>query len=139
MLLDNLGEPGPSRKARPDLNLTEIDRYISFLQHSAIEKSTLKIYKTGARDYISFCITHQLSLEPTPETLSCYIAYSSLSIASASKYLSGARHFLVDMYPDFDHNRNHPLVLSTIRGSKKTHANPVVRKLPLRLSHNFLL
>ena len=46
-----------------------------------------------------------------------------------------AWHFLIDLYPDFDHNRNHPLVLSTIRGSKKVQADPVVHKLPLRLSH----
>lgn len=135
MLLDTLGEPSPTRKARPHLNLKEIDNYASFLQRSAIEKSTFKCYQTGARDYISFCLNHNLSLDPTPETLSRYIAYSSLSIASAAKYLSGARHFLIDLYPDFDHNRNHPLVLSTIRGSKKVRADPVVRKLPLRLSH----
>lgn len=134
-LLDTLGEPGPNRKARPHLNLKEIDNYASFLQRSAIEKSTFKCYQTGACDYISFCLNHHLSLEPAPKTLSRYSAYSSLTIASAAKYLSRAQHFLIDLYPDFDHNRNHPLVLSTIRGSKKVQADPVVHKLPLRLSH----
>lgn len=131
-LLDTLGEPGPNWKARPHLNLKEIDNYASFLQRSAIEKSTFKCYQTGACDYISFCLNHHLSLEPAPKTLSRYSAYSSLTIASAAKYLSRAQHFLIDLYPDFDHNRNHPLILSTIRGSKKVWVDPVVHKLPLR-------
>ena len=132
---DALGEPTSSRRARPCLNLEEIDRYASFLQRSAIEKSTTKCYLTGARDYAAFCSDHNLSLDPTPLTLSRYIAFSSHSIASAPKYLTGARHFLKDLYPNFDQNHNHPLVLSTIHGSRKVHADPVVRKLPLRLSH----
>lgn len=134
-LLDLLGEPSVRRRARPDINLKQIDRYASFLQSSAIEKSTTKVYKTGARDYIAFCTSHGLSLQPTPLTLSRYIAYSSHSIASGSKYLTGASHYLKNLYPSFDDVRSHPLVLATIRGSKKTRADPVIRKLPLRLSH----
>ena len=105
MLLDDLGEPGLRKRVRPHFSLEEIDRYASFLQHSAIEKSTSKVYKTGAHDYIYFC------------------------------YLTGASHYLKDLYPDFDTVRSHPLVLSTIRGSQKVRADPVIRKLPLRLSH----
>ncbi|RDB28181.1 hypothetical protein Hypma_001296 [Hypsizygus marmoreus] len=75
------------------------------------------------------------SLDPTPQTLSRYIAYTSQFIASGPKYLTGVRHFLRDIYPDFDDNRSHPLVQSTIRGSKKVRADPVTRKLPLRPAH----
>ena len=134
-LLSNMGGSSSKRKARPYSNLQEIDRYASFLQHSAIEKSTTKCYQTGARDYISFCHTHNISLRPTPQTFSRYIAYTSHSIASAPKYLTGARHYLKEFYPEFDEVRNHPLVLSTIRGAKKVRADPVIRKQPLRLSH----
>ena len=134
-LLNNMGGSRSKRKARPYSSLEEIDRYASFLQDSAIEKSTTKCYQTGARDYISFCHNHNLSLRPTPQTLSRYIAFTSNSISSAPKYLTGARHFLKQFYPEFDEVRNHPLVLSTIRGSKKVRADPVTRKLPLRLSH----
>ena len=132
-----MGGPGSRRKARPYTNLKEIDRYATFLQNSAIEKCTTKCYQTGARDYISFCNNHNLSLQPTPLTLSRYITYTSHSIASALKYLTGAQHYLKDIYPKFNNNRNHPLqvVLSTIRGAKKVRADPVKRKLPLRLSH----
>ena len=64
-----------------------------------------------------------------------YIAYSSQFITSRPKYLTGVRHFLNDLYPDFDDNRAHPLVSSTIQGSKKIQADPVERKLPLHLAH----
>jgi hypothetical protein len=67
--------------------------------------------------------------------LSRYIAYSSLFIASGPKYLTGVRHFLLDIYPEFDANRAHALVRTTIRGAKKVRADPVERKLPLRLAH----
>ncbi|KAF8890539.1 hypothetical protein CPB84DRAFT_1683566, partial [Gymnopilus junonius] len=78
---------------------------------------------------------HNLPLDPTPSTLSCYIAYTSQFIASAPKYLSGVCHFLGELYPDFDKNRVHPLVQSTIHGSKKVWANAVHCKLPLHTSH----
>ncbi|KAJ7289670.1 hypothetical protein C8J57DRAFT_953381, partial [Mycena rebaudengoi] len=78
---------------------------------------------------------HQLPLDPTPSTLSRYIAYTSKFIASGPKYLTGARHFLKALYPDFDQNRSSPLVQTTIAGSKKLRADPVKRKLPLRLAH----
>jgi hypothetical protein len=42
---------------------------------------------------------------------------------------------LHEIYPEFDENRAHPLVKSTIRGAKKVQADPVERKLPLCLAH----
>ncbi|KAJ3781926.1 hypothetical protein GGU10DRAFT_232750, partial [Lentinula aff. detonsa] len=92
-------------------------------------------YRTGARDYISFCLSHDLSIEPTPLTLSRYIAHTSQFIASAPKYLTGAQHFLKSIYPDFGSNRNSALVQATINGSRKLRADPVKRKLPIRPSH----
>jgi hypothetical protein len=93
------------------------------------------LYATGARDYINFCIAHSLPLDPTPSTLSRYVAYTSQFIASAPKYLTGVRHFLHDIYPDFDANRADMLVTSTIQGSKKVRADPVHCKLPFRIAH----
>jgi hypothetical protein len=117
------------------MELSDLDNRTHYLQASSIEKSTAKGYATGARDFISFCITHSLPLDPTPQTLSRYIAYTSQFISSGPKYLSGARYFLSDLYPSFDVNRSHPLVQATIAGSKKTRADPVKRKLPLRTAH----
>ncbi|KAJ3742265.1 hypothetical protein EV360DRAFT_25286, partial [Lentinula raphanica] len=78
---------------------------------------------------------HRLPLNPTPLTLARYIAYTSQYISSAPKYLSGAQHFLKDLYPDFASNRGSALVQATINGSRKLRADGVKRKLPLRLAH----
>jgi len=124
-----------SHARRRPMDLRDLDHRTLWLQANSIEKSTVKGYTTGARDYLHFCMVHSLPIDPTPQTLSCYIAYTSRFIASGPKYLTGVRHFLSTTYPNFDTNRSHPLVTSVIRGSKKIRADPVSRKLPLRLHH----
>jgi hypothetical protein len=136
VLLSALGGQSTARRVtRPPMDLADLDKWTLHLQVNSIEHSTTKGYATGARDYVNFCILHGLPLDPTPQTLSRYIAYTSLFIASGPKYLTGVRHFLRDIYPEFDANRAHSLVSSTIRGSKKIRADPVHRKLPLRVAH----
>jgi hypothetical protein len=117
------------------MDLADLDRRTFHLQVTSIELSTAKGYAIGARDYISFCMNYSIPLDPTPQTLSRYIAFTSQFIASGPKYLSGARHFLKDLYPEWDEGRADPLVQATIRGSKKARADPIRRKLPLRPSH----
>ncbi|KAF5369108.1 hypothetical protein D9615_010430 [Tricholomella constricta] len=130
-----LGGLGAPRSARPPVDLADLDKHALHLQVHALEKSTSLGYATGARDYVRFCLSANLPLDPTPLTLSRYVAFSSRHIASGPKYLTGVRHFLRDIYPDFDTNRAHPLVQTTIRGSKKIRADRVKRKLPLRVAH----
>ena len=139
VLLSALGGHGKFTRSsharhRP-MDLRDLDHRTLWLQANSIEKSTVKGYTTGARDYLRFCLAHSLPIDPTPQTLSRYIAYTSRFVASGPKYLTGVRHFLSAMYPNFDANRSHPLVTSVIRGSKKIRADPVSRKLPLRLHH----
>jgi len=136
VLLSILGGQSRHRQTvHPPVSLKSINDRALLLQTNSIEISTVKGYATGAQDYISFCLKFSLPLTPNPQTLACYIAYTLKYIASAPKYLTGARHFLNDIYPEFDTNRAHPLVQSTIRGSKKIHADPIHWKQPLRLSH----
>lgn len=123
------------RAQRSAMSMHEIDTRLDFLRHNAIEKSTGDNYRTGLRDYTMFCLRHNLSLDPTVDTLSRYISYTSAHIASGPKYLTGARHFLAQFYPEFDANRAHVLVRKTIAGSRKLRADPIRRKLPLRTSH----
>ena len=105
------------------------------LQTNAINWSTLKAYATGACDYVKFCTLHALPLNPTPSTLSHYIAYTSQFIASGLKYLTGVHHFLGDVYPEFNANWAHPLVTTTVCGSKNVRADPVQCKLPLHIAY----
>ena len=130
--MNYLGELEPPRSARPTLSIKDLDARVSHLQNHALEKSTVGGYSTGAHDYIRFCILHKILIDPTPETLSHYIAFTSLSIASRPKYLTGARHYLLELFPEFDNNRASHQVQATIRGSKKVRADPVHRKQPIR-------
>ena len=130
------GDDGPVvHHPRPQVSLADLDTRLSFLQINALDRSTIRGYAVGARDYLRFCLRHHLPFDPTPLTLARYIAYTSQFIASGPSYLSGARHYLRDLFPEFDASRTHPLVRTTIRGSKKVRADPIRRKLPLRLSH----
>jgi len=82
VLLSALGKSFSPRKTHPAMNLDDLDQRTIHLQVNAIEKSTVNGYATGARDYITFCLNHNLPLDPTPKTLSRYVAYTSQFIAS---------------------------------------------------------
>lgn len=88
------GHERVAHHACPQMDLSCIDQQVFHLQASAIERSSVNGYATGAHDYINFCVTHSLPLDPTLETQSRYVAYTSQFIASALKYLTGVRHFL---------------------------------------------
>ena len=137
LFLGSLGEQRTVARQASSISLAlgEIDKRIVCLQSLAIESSTRKGYMTGARSYVKFCYQFHLPLDPTPTTLARYIAYTSRSIASGPKYLTGVRHFLRDIYPDFDKSRASAFVQTTIRGSVKLRADPVRRKDPLRIHH----
>ena len=135
VLLNLLGGGIHPHTTHPQMELSELDNRINFLQANSIEKLTAKGYATGARDYISFCISHALPIDPTPQTLSHYIAYTSRFISSGPKYLSGTHHFLSDLYPSFDADQSHPSIQAKITGSKKIRADPIKHKLPLRMAH----
>ena len=130
-----LSHKGGRRRTRPTLSPQQLRDLTIFTQNQAFERSTLKHYATGARDYIDFCHRHRIPLDPTPATLCQYIAYSSLFMASAPKYLTGAQFFLSEFFPDFEKNRKHPAVIRTILGARKVRADPIRRKLPLRIFH----
>ena len=119
------GHSSHMQNACPPMLLDALDDHAQHLQTNAIKISTTKGYATGAQDYINFCLTFSLPLTPTPQNLSHDVTYTSKFIASAPKYLTGARHFLQELYPDFDTNCSHPLVQTTICGSKKVHTDPI--------------
>jgi len=134
--LNVLGGPRTfSKSAHPPMPLSALDKRVYFLQANTTEKSTSGGYTTGAWDYIKFCLSHSIAPDPTPNTLAQYIAFTSKSITSGPKYLTGVCHFLKDLYPDFDTHCSHPLVTVTICSSKKIWGDPVKWKLPLRLCH----
>ena len=127
--------PHAPRHASHPLKMRDLDARVTFLQSRALEPSTLRHYLTGARDYITFCHRHGLPLSPTPQTLARSLAYTSQFVASGPKYLVGARHFLAPLFPAFESSRHSPAVQAVIRGARKVRADPIRRKLPLRIDH----
>lgn len=65
VLLSALGGRRNSSSTRPRMELEALDARTLHLQLHALEKGTVNGYSTGARDYLNFCISHSLSIEPT--------------------------------------------------------------------------
>ena len=75
VLLSALGGHGKRRRAsraRPRMDLNDLDNRTLWLQVNSIEKSTIKGYTTGGHDYLNFCLTHSLPIDPTPKMLARY-------------------------------------------------------------------
>ncbi|KAF7371914.1 DNA RNA polymerase [Mycena venus] len=125
MLLSALGGPSAPRKARPWMDLADLDQRARHLQATLL-----------AQEIISRSVDPTISLltllpKHFPATL-LIRRNSSHPVPNTSQ---GARHFLKDLYPEWDEVRGDPVVQATIRGSRKARADPVHRKLPLRPSH----
>jgi hypothetical protein len=75
-----------SRHSRPPVSLSDLDARLAILQANALDCSTLHGYAVGARDYLRFCLQHNLPIDPTPNTLARYITYTSQFIASGPHY-----------------------------------------------------
>ncbi|PIL33308.1 hypothetical protein GSI_04758 [Ganoderma sinense ZZ0214-1] len=91
---------------------------------------------TALRCYLSFCERQRLSVDPTPDTLSLFVAYEGQHIdpRSVDSYLSGICAELEPFYPDVRRNRLSRLVRDTLKGSRRLYSKPVRRKAPLTAS-----
>ncbi|KZV88684.1 hypothetical protein EXIGLDRAFT_562492, partial [Exidia glandulosa HHB12029] len=101
-----------------------------------LEAGSRVAYSSHLRSYVGFCRRHGLSYEPTPDTLSLYIAYEShfIDARSVKSYLSGVCHALEPIFPDVRTARASSLVKNTIAGRLKMSQSAVTRKSPLAAS-----
>ncbi|KZV93609.1 hypothetical protein EXIGLDRAFT_573527, partial [Exidia glandulosa HHB12029] len=85
------------------------------------------------RSYVGFCRRHNLPYDPTPDTLSLYVAYEShfIDTRSVKSYLSGVCNALEPIFPGVRDARASPLVKNTIVGRLKMAQTAVTRKSPL--------
>lgn len=137
VLLTTVDISRPSRRPpkRSKMHIEDIDSLSDKLQTAALDKSTRLHYLTGFRDYANFCHLHNLALNPSVSTFRRYLAYTFTFCSSGPKYLTGVRHFLLPLFPDFDSIRNHPSVQAVAKGAAKSRHAPVRRKEPLRVHH----
>jgi hypothetical protein len=103
---------------------------------SSLETSSITTYTSALQSYLSFCRLHDFLTDPTPDTLSFYVAFMCHHInpRSVSSYLSGICNQLEPFYPNIRDNRRHHLVSRTLQGCMKLRAIPTHRKRPLSRS-----
>jgi hypothetical protein len=101
----------------------------------SIDLSTKKNYGSALNSYLNFVLLHELPVEPTDDTLSLFIVYTSYHIKpkSVDTYLSGICHQLEPFFPDIRKIRASPLVKRTLRGCKRLRGTPTHRKRALTL------
>ncbi|KAJ3805252.1 hypothetical protein F5876DRAFT_91577 [Lentinula aff. lateritia] len=76
-----------------------------------LEPSSLSLYTSAVQSYVTFCCTHDFSIDPTTDTLSFYIIYIHHFIKpkSVSSYLSGICNQLEVFYPNIYRNCAYPI------------------------------
>lgn len=101
----------------------------------AVDKSTSISYSSALNSYFNFCDLHNFDVEPTPETLSFYVAFQCHHInpRSVDSYLSGICNMLEPYFPHVRQSRRDLLVARTLKGCRRLRAIPVRRKDGLTL------
>lgn len=99
----------------------------------ALEPGTRINYSSHLKSYLAFCDRHDLSVNPTSDTLSMYIAYEChfVNAKTVKSYLSGIVNSLEGLYPDARANRASALVRNTLSGCLKMSSHTTSRKSPL--------
>jgi hypothetical protein len=98
-----------------------------------MDKSSLRNYGSALNSYITFVKSHDLPIDPTPDTLSFYTVYMChyINPRSVNTYLSGISQQLEAYFPSVQDARNSNLVRRTLRGCMRIHGSPTVRKKAL--------
>lgn len=124
-----------ARQHRPAWPLERLVRERAINISYAKDRTTKAGYSSAFQSYIHFCHIHEFQIDPTPDTLSLYVAWLCTYIKpkSVDTYLSAICSELEDLYPDVRQNRKSPLVKNTLTGAKKRFGTETNRKDPLAI------
>lgn len=125
--------PRPRRKSRPTWTQDGLVRRRAILLGYCVAPTTATAYSSALASYIDFCDRHKFPLEPTPDTLSFYIAYLSVFLKpnTIASYLSGICNKLEPFFPSVRTVRQARLVSQTLKGARRMCGTPDKRKRPL--------
>ena len=100
------------------------DRSVAWGQ--SIAASTHAAYGSALNSYLEFTRNHGFPTDPTPDTLSFYITYTSHYIKpdSVDSYVSGVCHELEPYFPDVRLSRKSALVKRTMTGCRRMYGSP---------------
>ena len=126
-------KPARSRPPREAWTHERLVRERAIAIACAIEPSSASSYSSAVKSYFSFCSSHSLPVEPTPDTLSFFAVYMAHHIKpkSVSSYLSGICNQLEPFFPDVRSHRRHWLVTKTLIGCRKMLPSSATRKRPI--------
>src|SRR5882762_3517601 len=98
----------------------------SILLGMSIDHSSSATYSSTLNSYLTFCKSHSLPVEPTPQTLSYYTTFQSFYInpKSVDSYLSGICNQLEPYFPEVRQSRKSYLVNRTLAGAKRYRGTP---------------
>ena len=125
----------PRQPKRERWSLEHLHHERALALGEAIDLSTRKNYGSALNSYLNFILLHNLPVEPTDDTLSLYIVWTSHYIQpdSVETYLSGIAHQLEPHFPDVRRARASYLVKRTLRGCKRLKGTATHRKRALTL------
>src|ERR1700722_6394482 len=125
--------PTAQQPHREPWTLERLNYEHSILLGMSIDHSTSATYSSALNLYLTFCKSHGLPVEPTPQTLSYYTTFQSFYInpKSIDSYLSGICNQLEPFFPDVRKNCASSLVARTLAGAKRHHGRSTIRKSPL--------
>jgi len=125
--------PTARQPLREPWTLERLNYERSILLGMSIDRSTSATYSSALNSYLTFCKSHGIPVDPTPQTLSYYTTFQSFHInpKSVDSYLSGICNQLEPYFPEVRQNRKSPLVVRTLAGAKRYRGTPTHRKSPL--------
>jgi hypothetical protein len=129
--------PTARQPPREPWTLERLNYERSILLGMSIDHSTSATYSSTLNSYLTFCKSHAIPVNPTPQTLSYYTTFQSFHInpRSVDSYLSGICNQLEPYFPEVRQNRKSPLVVRTLAGAKRYRGTPTQRKSPLTVAN----
>lgn len=126
-------ESSSRQPVRPRWSLSRLELERARALGASIDLSTVLSYSSGTRSYLSFCKQHEISIDPTPNTLSFFVVYMSHFIkpTSVDSYLSGICNILEPYFPDVRKSRTSAIVRRTLQGCKRLRSSAPQRAAAL--------
>ncbi|KLO20142.1 hypothetical protein SCHPADRAFT_817288 [Schizopora paradoxa] len=123
----------PRKRVRPTWAREELVRRRALLLGYCIAPSTDITYTSALQRYTDFCDQHQFPIEPTPDSLSFFVAYLSVYVkpSTIASYLSGICNKLEPYFPSVRTTRQSRIVAQTLNGARRLCGTADERKRPL--------
>lgn len=128
-----MNEQRRGNQPKPVLLLEQLDSMIYEALTNALDISTNQAYDSHLHSYLDFCNAHKIPTVPTPHTLARYTVYMSKLVkpSSIDTYLSSIVYRLRPFFPNAKSSRDNDFLKNVLRGIKRQHGTPVVRKQPI--------